>query len=67
VSAWELRGVFCYDNRCQLSVFNRLFDESYSGSEEYKLQLEIQRQKPQHEVAVRAGQRNIGAVRVVKR
>jgi hypothetical protein len=67
VSAWELRAVFCHDNRCQLSVFNRLFDESYSGSEEYKLQLEIQRQKPQHEIPVRARQRNIGAVRMVKR
>jgi hypothetical protein len=67
VSAWELRAIFCYDNRCQLSVFNRLFDESYSRSSDYKLQLEIQRQKPQHELPIRAGQRNIGTVRVVKR
>src|SRR5262249_30970619 len=26
VPAWELRSVFCYENHCQPSVFNRLFD-----------------------------------------
>ena len=67
VPAWELRAVFCYDNRCQLSVFDPLFNKAYGGTEDYKLQLEIQRQKPQHEMPVRAGNRNIGAVRVVKR
>jgi hypothetical protein len=67
VPAWELRAVFCHDHRCQLSVFDALFDQAYAGSDEFKLQLEIQRQKPQHEAPVRAGNRNIGAVRVVKR
>lgn len=67
VPAWELRAVFCYENRCQMSVFDRLFDQDFSQSEEYKLHLEIQRQKPQHETPVRAGNRNIGTVRVAKR
>ena len=43
VPAWELRAVFCYDHRCQLSVFDNLFDKAYGGSDEFKLQLEIQR------------------------
>jgi hypothetical protein len=67
VPAWELRAVFCYEHRCQLTVFDKLFDQAYSGSDEYKLQLESQRQKLQHETPVRAGNRNIGTVRVVKR
>jgi len=67
VPAWELRAVFCHQNRCQTSVFDKLFDQAYSGTDEYKLHLEIQRQKPQHESPVRAGNRNIGSVRVVKR
>lgn len=67
VSAWELRAVFCLENRCQPSVFNKLFGESYTGSGEYELQLEIQRQKPQHEESLRANNRNVGAVRVVRR
>jgi len=67
VPAWELRAVFCYEQRCQLTVFDRLFDRDAGGSDDFKLHLEIQRQKPQHETSVRAGNRNIGAVRVVKR
>jgi hypothetical protein len=67
VPAWELRAVFCFDQRCQLSVFDRLFDRDSGGGDAFKLHLEIQRQKPQHESPVRAGNRNIGAVRVVKR
>ena len=67
VPAWELRAVFCFDNSCQPSVFDRLFSESYGGTADYKLQLEIQRSKPQHEQPVRAGNRNIGSVRVVRR
>ncbi len=66
VPAWELRAAFCYENRCQMSVFDKLFDEWSSGSDEFKLRLEIQRQKLQHEAPVRAGNRNIGSVRVVK-
>ena len=65
--AWELRSVFCFDNKCQPSVFDKLFADSASGSPEYKLQLEIQRQKPQHENTLRANNRNIGSVRVVRR
>jgi hypothetical protein len=66
VPAWELRAVFCFDNKCQPSVFDRLFEDSYGGTADFKLQLEIQRQKPQHEEPVRAGNRNIGSVRVVR-
>jgi hypothetical protein len=67
VPAWELRAVFCYEHRCQMSVFDKLFDRDYSSAEDYKLHMEIQRQKLQHESPVRVGTRNIGTVRVVKR
>lgn len=67
VVAWELRAVFCARFRCQPTVFNTLLDRSYGGSDEYALQLEIQRQKPQHETPVRARNRNIGSIRVVRR
>ena len=66
VQSWELRAVFCYENRCQMSVFDKLFDQWSAGSVEFKLRMEIQRQKPQHEEPVRVGKRNIGSVRVVK-
>jgi len=66
VPAWELRAVFCVQNRCQPTVFNSLLDQYYGGSDDFRLQLEIQRQKPQHEMAVRARNRNIGSIRVVK-
>ena len=64
VAAWELRSVFCFENRCQPSVFNRLFDKYYTGSKEYKLHLEIQRSKPRSEEPLFAGKRKIGTVRV---
>lgn len=67
VPAWELRSVFCFDNKCQPSVFDKIFATTYSGSAEYQLQLEIQRQKPQHEEPLRANNRNIGLLRVVRR
>ena len=68
VSAWELRAVFCVDNHCQPSVFNVLFDEfTRKKSADYRLDLEIQRHKPQHEEAVRARGRNVGSVRVAKK
>ena len=67
VAAWELRAVFCTRFRCQPTVFDTLLDQSYDGSGEYALQLEIQRQKPQHETPVRARNRNIGSIRVVRR
>ena len=67
VAAWKLRAVFCIDNHCQPSVFNTLFDESIGKSGGYRLDLEIQRQKPQHEKPLRAGKRNIGSIRVAKR
>jgi len=67
VAAWELRAVFCARFRCQPTVFNAFLDRSYDGSDEYALQLEIQRQKPQHETPVRARNRNIGSIRVVRR
>ena len=67
VPAWDLRAVFCLDNHCQPSVFNTLFDESIGKSDGYRLDLEIQRQKPQHEEPLRAGKRKIGSIRVAKR
>lgn len=66
VPAWELRAVFCVENRCQRSTFDKVFAERYLGDGAYRLHLEIQRNKPQHEEALRAGDRNIGSVRVIK-
>lgn len=65
--AWQLRAVFCFDNRCQETVFDRLMEEHYTGSDQYDLTLEIQRQHGQHERPLRVGGRNIGLVRVIKR
>jgi hypothetical protein len=65
VKAWELRAVFCRTNRCQGSVFNKLFEQLFGGDNSYEIHTEIRRQWPQHEEALRAGQRNIGSVRVV--
>ncbi|HEV7373544.1 MAG TPA: hypothetical protein VGN95_02415 [Pyrinomonadaceae bacterium] len=65
--AWQLRAVFCFDNRCQDSVFDRLMDEHYIGSDQYDLTLEIQRQHGQFERPLRVGGRNIGLVRVLKK
>lgn len=66
VAAWELRSVFCYENRCQPSVFNKLFDKYYTGSKKFRLHLEIQRSKPRNEKSLLAGKRKIGTVRVTK-
>lgn len=66
-AAWELRAVFCFENKCQERVFNELFHRHYAGSADYEIYLEIQRQKPKHETVLRAGQRNIGSIRVVKK
>jgi hypothetical protein len=67
VLAWELRSVFCYENRCQVSVFNRLFDAYRNGDRQFEVHMELQGQKPKHEQALRAGDRNVGSIRVVKR
>jgi len=67
VLAWQLRAVFCLDNRCQESVFQRLMEEHYTGSEEFELTLDIQRQKGIHDRPVRLGNRNIGLIRVGKK
>jgi hypothetical protein len=64
--AWQLRAVFCFTNRCQESVFDRLMEDYYTGSEQYDLTLEIQRHG-QYERPLRVGKRNIGLVRVVKK
>jgi hypothetical protein len=66
VHAWELRAVFCGENRCQPGVFNALFDERYMGSQEYRVQLEIERTRPRHELPVIAGSRRIGAIAITK-
>jgi hypothetical protein len=65
--AWQLRAVFCFDNRCQETVFDRLMEDHYTGSEQYDLTLEIQRQHGQFERPLRVGGRNIGLVRVIKK
>ena len=65
--AWELRSVFCYEQRCQESVFDRLMEKYYVGSAEFDLQMDIQRQKTQHDRPLRVGNRNIGLIRVVKK
>jgi hypothetical protein len=62
VNAWELRAVFCLDNRCQQSVFNRLFEEHYADSDAYNLHFEIQQSKSRHEVPLRAGKRSVGTI-----
>jgi hypothetical protein len=65
--AWQLRAVFCFDNGCQESVFDRLMEEQYAGSDDYELNLEIQRQRGQYDRPLRVGNRNIGLVRVLKK
>jgi hypothetical protein len=62
VNAWELRAVFCLDNSCQPSVFNRLFEEHYAGSNIYSLHFEIQQWKSRHAEPLRAGQRSVGTI-----
>jgi hypothetical protein len=63
----ELRAVFCYDNSCQETVFDRLVAEHYIGSPEFELNMEIYRKSGQHDRPIRIGNRNIGLIRVVKR
>jgi hypothetical protein len=65
--AWQLRAVFCFDNKCQESVFDKLMEENYTGSDQYELTLEIQRQRGQYDRPLRVGNRNIGLVRVLKK
>jgi len=64
--AWELRAVFCHENRCQPGVFNVLFNEFFKGSMEYNIQLEIERARPRYELPVIAGKRRIGTVAITK-
>lgn len=66
VSAWELRSVFCLDNRCQQSVFNHQFEKDYAGSSTYHLHFEIQQAKSRHEKPLRAGQRSVGKILMTK-
>lgn len=67
VPAWQLRAVFCHENHCQESVFNRLFESHYVGDNQYQVYMEIRGQRPKHEEPVRAGNRNVGSVRVARR
>jgi hypothetical protein len=70
VNAWELRAVFCLDNHCQHSVFNRLFEENYRGSDAYSLHFEIQqvksRVKSPDQVPLRAGRRSVGTILMIR-
>lgn len=63
----ELRAVFCYDNACQESVFDRLVAEHYEGSTQYEINMEIFRKSTQHDRPIRIGNRNIGLIRVIPR
>jgi hypothetical protein len=63
----ELRAVFCFDNRCQESVFDTLVAELYEGSDDYELNMEIYRKGGQHDRPIRIGKRNIGLIRVIRR
>ncbi len=63
--AWQLRAVFCFLHRCQESVFDRLMEEHYTGSDQYELMLEIQ--PGRDDQRLRIGSRNIGLIRVVKK
>ena len=67
VPAWELRAVFCHDNSCQPTVFNKLLDEQYVGSTQFKVQLEIERARPRYESPVVVGKRRIGTIAVTRR
>jgi hypothetical protein len=58
--------VFCLDNRCLQSVFNRLFEEHYAGSDTYNLHFEIQQAKSRKETPLRAGQRSVGTILITK-
>jgi hypothetical protein len=62
VNAWELRAMFSLDNRCQHSVFNRLFEKHYADSDGYYLHFEIQQSKSRHELPLRAGKRSVGTI-----
>lgn len=66
VSAFELRAIFCFDNRCQQTTFNFLFEESYAGSEDYDLHLEIP-QTRSREKPLRAGKRAVGTIAMTAR
>ncbi len=65
VPAWELRAIFCHEQRCQPAVFNVLLEEHYKGAPPYSVQLEIERTRPRHEGAVMVGKRRIGTIRVM--
>lgn len=63
--AWQLRAVFCFEHRCQESVFDRLMEEHYTGSDQYELMLEFQPGRDSQRL--RIGRRNIGLIRVIKK
>jgi hypothetical protein len=68
VTAHELRAVFCLENSCQPSTFDKLFDQQYARDDsEYEVHTEIQQQRPRHEKPLRAGNRNVGLVLVSKK
>lgn len=66
VPTWELRAVFCHEQRCQPAVFNILLEEHYRGVPPYAVHLEIERTRPRHEETVMVGKRRIGTIRVTK-
>jgi hypothetical protein len=67
VDAWELRAAFCYEHRCAPGVFNKLFEENYTGSATYEISKDFPRNKPQHEDPLVLGGRQIGLIRITKR
>jgi hypothetical protein len=67
VDAWELRAAFCYEHRCAPAVFNKLFEENYTGSDAYEISKDFPRNKPQHEEPLILGGRQIGLIQIIKR
>jgi hypothetical protein len=66
VPTWELRAIFCHEQRCQPVAFNKLLEEHYKGVPPYSIHLEIERTKPRHEETLMVGKRRIGTIRVTK-
>jgi hypothetical protein len=67
VNALELRAVFCLDNSCQVSVFNRLLQENYTGNDVFTPHFELlQKKPPRKKDQIRAGKRLVGSVLITR-
>ncbi|MBY0461281.1 MAG: hypothetical protein K2V38_28485 [Gemmataceae bacterium] len=67
VNALELRAVFCLDNSCQVSVFNALLQDNYTGNDAFTPHFELlQKKPPRKKDQIRAGKRLIGSVLITR-